>query len=71
MYHEKLKEFTKRSIEKARTAGLPAYFIDESTEGGVIRVRPDGATERIVFQQDQATVQPVECRICCLLAEAS
>ena len=64
MYHEKLKQFRKRSIQKALTAGLPAYFIDESIGSGVIRVKPDGAMEHIVIQQGHATVQPVDCRNC-------
>lgn len=64
MDQEKLKQFRKRSIEKALRAGLPAYFIDECEEEGVIRVRPDGAAERIVVLQGQAQIQPFECRAC-------
>lgn len=64
MYHEKLKQFRKRSIEKALRAGLPAYFIDECEDEGVIRVKPDGAAERIVVLHGRAQVQPFECRAC-------
>lgn len=63
MYHEKLKLFRKRSIQQAIAAGLPAYFIDESL-GGIIRVKPDGAVERIFTVEGKPTVQPVECRTC-------
>ncbi|CAN7621386.1 hypothetical protein [Bosea sp. LjRoot237] len=64
MYHEKLKQFRKRSIEKALRAGLPAYFIDECLGDGVIRIKPDGAMELIVVQQGQAQIKPFECRTC-------
>jgi hypothetical protein len=64
MYHEKLKDFRKRSIEKALRAGLPAYFIDECLGDGVIRVRPGGVADRIVVSQGQIQVKPVECRSC-------
>lgn len=64
MNQEKLQQFRKRSIEKALRAGLPAYFLDECEDEGVIRVRPDGAAERIVIQQGTAQIQPFECRAC-------
>ena len=64
MDREKLKQFRKRSIDKALRAGLAAYFIDECQDEGVIRVKPDGAAERIVVQQGQVQVQPFECRAC-------
>lgn len=64
MYHEKLKQFRRRSIEKALRAGLPAYFIDECFGDGVIRIRPDGAMERIVVQHGQARIKPFEVRSC-------
>jgi hypothetical protein len=64
MDHEKLKQFRRRSIEKALRAGLPAYFLDECDDDGVIRVKPNGAAERIVVQQGQVQVQPFECRAC-------
>lgn len=64
MEQEKLRQFRKRSIEKALRAGLPAYFIDECDDEGVIRVKPDGAAERIVVLQGQAQIQPFECRAC-------
>lgn len=64
MDHEKLKQFRKRSIDKALRAGLAAYFIDECQDEGVIRVKPDGAAERIVVQQGRVQVQPFECRAC-------
>lgn len=62
--HEKLKQFRKQSIEKALRAGLPAYFIDECADEGVIRVKPDGAAERIVILQGRAQIKPFECRAC-------
>lgn len=64
MYHEKLKQFRRRSIEKTLRAGLPAYFIDECFGDGVIRIKPDGVMERIVVQQGQAEIKPFECRSC-------
>lgn len=64
MYPDKLKQFRKRSIEKALRAGLPAYFIDECADDGVIRVKPDGVAERIVVLQGQAQIRPFECRSC-------
>ena len=64
MDHEKLKQFRQQSIEKALRAGLPAYFIDECDDEGVIRVKPDGAAERIVVLQGRAQIQPFECRAC-------
>jgi len=64
MYHERLKQFQRQSIEKALRAGLPAYFIDECRGSGVIRVKPDGAAERITVQQGRTQVEPVVCRAC-------
>jgi hypothetical protein len=64
MDQEKLKQFHRRSIEKALRAGLPAYFLDECDDDGVIRVKPSGAAERIVIQQGQAQILPFECRAC-------
>jgi hypothetical protein len=64
MDQEKLKQFRRQSIEKALRAGLPAYFLDECDDDGVIRVKPNGAAERIVIQQGQVQVQPFECRAC-------
>jgi hypothetical protein len=54
--------FRKQAVEKARAAGLPAYFLDE-TGPGVIRVLPDGRKDRIVVMQGKPPqIQPVECR---------
>lgn len=64
MNQEKLKQFRKRSIDKALRAGLAAYFIDECEDEGVIRVKPDGVAERIIILQGQAQIQPFECRAC-------
>lgn len=64
MDRDKLKQFRRQSIEKALRAGLPAYFIDECSGEGVIRVRPDGAMERIVVQQGRPEIRPFECRAC-------
>jgi hypothetical protein len=64
MDQEKLKQFRRRSIEKALRAGLPAYFLDECDDDGVIRVKPNGAAERIVIEQGRAQVLPFECRAC-------
>lgn len=64
MDQEKFKQFRKQSIDKALRAGLPAYFIDECQGEGVIRVKPDGAAERIIVLQGQAQIQPFECRAC-------
>ncbi|MGX1788370.1 hypothetical protein ACWIGM_16595 [Bosea sp. NPDC055332] len=61
---EKLKQFRKQSIEKALRAGLPAYFLDECADDGVIRVKPNGVAERIVVLQGQARISPFECRSC-------
>lgn len=64
MNQEKLQQFRRQSIEKALRAGLPAYFLDECEDEGVIRVRPGGAAERIVIQQGRAQVEPFQCRAC-------
>jgi len=64
MDHERLKQFQRQSIQKALRAGLPAYFIDECRDDGVIRVKPDGAAERIIVQQGRAQVEPFACRAC-------
>jgi len=64
MDHEKLKQFRRRSIEKALRAGLPAYFLDECDDDGVIRVKPNGAAERIVIDRGRAHILPFECRAC-------
>jgi hypothetical protein len=64
MDQENLKQFRRQSIEKALRAGLPAYFLDECDDDGVIRVKPNGAAERIVIQQSQAQILPFECRVC-------
>jgi len=64
MNQEKLQQFHRQSIEKALRAGLPAYFLDECEDEGVIRVRPGGAAERIVIQQGRAQVEPFQCRAC-------
>jgi hypothetical protein len=64
MYQEMLKQFRKRSIEKTLKAGLPAYFIDESLGEGVIRIKPDGAMDRITVQQGRQQIKPFECRAC-------
>jgi hypothetical protein len=47
MDHEKLKQHRHRAIERAKQAGIPAYFLDEDPAVGVIRVLPDGRAERI------------------------
>ena len=64
MNQEKLQQFRRQSIEKALRAGLPAYFLDECEDEGVIRVRPGGTAERIVIQQGRAQIEPFECRAC-------
>lgn len=55
MHHERLKQFHCRSVEKARKAGIPAYFFLDEVEG-VLRVLPDGRKERIVTSQGQPVV---------------
>lgn len=64
MNPDKLRQFRRQSIEKALRAGLPAYFIDECSGDGVIRVKPDGAMERIVVQQGRPEITPFACRAC-------
>lgn len=58
MHHERLKQFHCRSVEKARKAGIPAYFFLDGFDG-VLRVLPDGRKERIVTSQGQPVVLPV------------
>lgn len=57
MHHERLKQFHCQSIEKARRAGIPAYFLDG--QEGVLRVLPDGRKERIVVAEGRPVIQPV------------
>ena len=64
MDQEKLKQFRKQSVEKALRAGLPAYFLDECADDGVIRIKPDGIVERTIVQQGRAHIRPLE-RQCC------
>ncbi|KFC75424.1 hypothetical protein FG93_00443 [Bosea sp. LC85] len=45
-YDEKLEQFRRREIERARRAGLSAYILNE--DGSVIRVFPDGRLDLIV-----------------------
>jgi len=45
-YEEKLEQFHRREVERARSAGLSAYILNE--DGSVVRVWPDGRRERIV-----------------------
>lgn len=59
MLHGRLKQFHCRSVEKARKAGIPAYFLDEFE--GVLRVLPDGRKERIVVTEGQPIVHNVGC----------
>jgi hypothetical protein len=61
MKNAQIIEFKKRALDKARQAGIPAYFLDETGQG-VIRVLPDGRKDRILMLQGQPQVQPVECR---------
>jgi hypothetical protein len=56
MLHERLREFRCKSVEKAREAGIPAYFLDESE--GVLRVLPDGRKERILVSEGLLVVLP-------------
>lgn len=56
MLHERLREFRCKSVEKAREAGIPAYFLDESD--GVLRVLPDGRKERILVSEGLLVVLP-------------
>ena len=64
MGQDKLMQYRKRSVEKAPRAGLPAYFLDECEDEGVIRIKPDGAAERIVVHQGEAQIMPFACRAC-------
>lgn len=57
MHHERLKQFHCQSIHKAREAGIPAYFLDG--QEGVLRVLPNGRTERILVSEGQPIVRPV------------
>lgn len=57
MHHERLLRFHCQSIEKARQAGIAAYFLDG--QDGVLRVLPDGRKERIVVTEGRPIVQPV------------
>lgn len=47
-YDEKLEQFRRREIERARRAGISAYILNE--DGSVIRVFPDGRLDLIVVQ---------------------
>lgn len=47
-YDEKLEQFRRREVERARKAGLSAYILNE--DGSVIRVSPDGRLDLIVVQ---------------------
>ncbi len=44
---ERLEQFHRRAIEQACSAGLCAYVLGE--DGRVMRFRPDGTQELIVF----------------------
>lgn len=47
-YDDKLEQFRRREVERARRAGLSAYILNE--DGSVIRVFPDGRLDLIVVQ---------------------
>ena len=49
------------ALDKARKAGIPAYFLDDSGQG-VIRILPDGSKDRILMMQGKPQIQPGECR---------
>ena len=57
MLHERLKQFRCQSVEKAREAGIPAYFLDEFE--GVLRVHPDGRKERILVSEGRSVILPL------------
>jgi len=57
MLHGRLRQFHCQSVEKAREAGIPAYFLDEFD--GVLRVLPDGRKERIVISEGRPIVHTI------------
>lgn len=57
MLHGRLRQFHCQSVEKAREAGIPAYFLDEFD--GVLRVLPDGRKERIVITEGRPIVHKI------------
>ena len=57
MLHGRLRQFHCRSVEKAREAGISAYFLDDLD--GVLRVLPDGQKERIVITEGRPIVHKI------------
>lgn len=60
-YEERVEQFRRREVERARRAGISAYILNE--DGSVIRVSPDGKRDLIVARGGWRQIEPIECAV--------
>lgn len=58
-FEERLEQFQRREVERAQSAGLAAYILNE--DGSVVRISPDGKKDLIVGRLGRRQRQPIEC----------